>query len=62
MDCLYCAHYKLMYERDPKRVYDGCEIYDSYLKNDSKNHRLIPCKNCADDRYSRFVDIRQVPR
>lgn len=59
LNCLNCIHYKLMYERNPKRVYDGCEIYDLYLKHDEENRRIIPCKNCSDDGYSRFKDVRK---
>ena len=58
MNCIGCIHYKLMYERNPKRVYDGCEFYDLYLKTDSGTSRIIPCKTCADDSYSHFTDVR----
>lgn len=59
IDCINCIHYKLMYERNPKQVHDGCEKYGLYLKNDSKNHSIVPCNYCIDDECIFFKDVRR---
>lgn len=58
INCISCVHYNLMYEENPKKVYDGCMLYNTYLKSD-KNRRIIPCTMCNNTSNANFLNIRK---
>lgn len=59
IDCVNCIHYDLMYEENPKRIYDGCTLYNTYLKKDDNNY-IMPCTLCNGENNINFLDIKKV--
>lgn len=57
INCIGCIHYNIMYQEKPKMVFDGCVLYDTYLKRD-KDDRVVPCTMCNNTGNINFLDIR----
>ena len=57
INCIGCIHYNIMYQEKPKMVFDGCVLYDTYLKRD-KDDRVVPCTICNNAGNIKFLDIR----
>ena len=57
INCIGCIHYVIMYQEKPKMVFDGCVLYDTYLKRD-KDNRVVPCTMCNNAGNIKFLDIR----